>query len=183
MAITDEFRSIFTTSFGEGVVYASECGVFKVDLPDTSQAVISKELLETGFKSSCLTERAAALLHRYFTGVAVDFMDLPVELPGISPFRCKALRTIRSIPYGAVCTYEEIAIECGSPRAARAVGGAMASNPVPIIIPCHRVIGSSGRLTGFSAPGGEELKLKLLKMEGIEFKGLLAIKKSLVMNR
>ncbi len=183
MAISDEFRSIFTTSFGTGVVHASEYGVFKVDLPDISQVVISKELSETDFKSSNLTESAATLLQRYFTGEAVDFMDLPVDLSGISPFRCKALRTIRSIPYGAVCTYGEVAIECASPRAARAVGGAMASNPVPIIIPCHRVIGSSGRLTGFSAPGGEELKFKLLKMEGIEFKGLLAIKKSLVMNR
>ena len=72
---------------------------------------------------------------------------------------------------------------CGSPHAARAVGGALASNPVPIIIPCHRVVASDGRLTGFSAPGGESTKKALLQMEGVEFKGVLAIRHHAVIHR
>jgi methylated-DNA-[protein]-cysteine S-methyltransferase len=182
MAASGSFRSIFSTPFGDGVVHASEVGIIKVELPDARRTTLINKQSDSECKISLLTEHAAELLHIYFTGEAVDFNKLPADLSGLSPFRCLALKSIRNIPFGAICTYGQVAVACGSSHAARAVGGAMAANPVPIIIPCHRVIGSSGRLTGFSAPGGEELKMKLLKMERVEFKGLLVNKKSLVMN-
>ncbi|MBI5483396.1 MAG: methylated-DNA--[protein]-cysteine S-methyltransferase [Deltaproteobacteria bacterium] len=170
--MTMKFSSIFSTPFGCGVVQASERGIISVELPDMTKKTASTGL-DTGHKSSLLTENASSLLNRYFNGEVVEFNDIEVDLSGSPPFRDKALRAIRAIPYGEVRSYGQIAAECGSPRAARAVGGAMASNPVPVIIPCHRIVGSNGCLTGFSAPGGEEVKMLLLKMEGVEFKGLL----------
>jgi methylated-DNA-[protein]-cysteine S-methyltransferase len=177
-----EFRSLFSTSFGIGVVHASEFGILKVDLPDMSQSASTFQKTDSEANSSRLTEYASALLQRYFAGEIIEFKDIPVDLTSTPPFRFKALYAIRGIPYGTVRSYGQIAAECGSPCAARAVGGAMASNPVPVIIPCHRIVSNNGRLTGFSAPGGETAKMKLLKMEGIEFKGLLVIQKQLVMN-
>ena len=178
-----EFRSLFSTPFGVGAVHASEHAVIKVDLPDRSQVAVAFQKNVVQFKSSRLTEYVSEQLCRYFSGEVIEFRDIPVDLLGVSPFRCKALLAIRAIPYGDFCNYAQIATECGSPKAARAIGGAMASNPVPVIIPCHRVVGRNGRLTGFSAPGGEMLKMMLLKMEGVEFKGLLVKQKQLVMNR
>ena len=178
-----EFRSFFSTPFGVGAVYASEHGISKVNLPELSQLVTAFQANSPGIKSSRLTEYTSDLLHRYFAGERIEFKDIPVDLDGVPAFRCKALRVIRDIPYGDVRSYGQIAKECGSPHAARAVGGAMASNRVPVIIPCHRIVGGNGRLTGFSSPGGETVKMMLLKMEGVEFKGLLVIQKQLVMNR
>lgn len=182
--MTEKFRSCFYTSFGTGVVHASGHGITRVELPDISRkntAVLRINVQKS--ISSRVTDNASELLQRYFAGEPVAFGDLPVDLSGIPAFRYKILNAIRSIPYGSVRSYGQIAEACGFPRAARAIGGVMASNPVPVIIPCHRVIGSSGRLTGFSAPGGEISKMMLLKMEGIEFKGLLVMQKQLVMNR
>ena len=173
----EKFISIFSTPFGNGVVHASDQGVFKVDLPDMSQAAETLHKPAAGFRSSGLTEYASELLYRYCNGEDIESEDITVDLSSIPPFRCKALQVIRGIPYGDVRSYGQIAAECGSPRAARGVGGAMASNPVPVIIPCHRIVAGNGRLTGFSAPGGETAKMMLLKMEGVEFKGLLAIQK------
>jgi methylated-DNA-[protein]-cysteine S-methyltransferase len=177
------FRSLFSTPYGNGVVHATQFGIIKVDLPDISHATASFQTNVPEFESSCLTKHASELLQRYFIGEQIEFNDIPVDLSCITPFRSKALQVIRGVPYGVVRSYGQIASNCGSPRAARAVGGAMASNPVPVIIPCHRIVASNGRLTGFSAPGGETAKMMLLKMEGVEFKGLLAIQKYLVMNR
>jgi len=181
--MTEEFRSFFSTSLGLGAVHASDRGVFRIDLPDIDKAETTAEKSAPGPDSSPLTEYVSALLNRYFSGERIEFGDITVDLSALPPFRCKALQVIRRIPYGAIRSYRQIAAECGSPRAARAVGGAMASNPIPIIIPCHRIIGSNGLLTGFSAPGGETLKMMLLQMEGVEFKGLLVMQKQLVMNR
>lgn len=170
--MTIKFGSIFSTPFGCGVVQASELGIVRVELPDMTNTSACS-YLDTGYQSSLVTENASALLHRYFKGEVVEFNDIEVDLSESPPFWDKALRAIRAIPYGEVRSYGQIAAECGSPRAARAVGGAMASNPVPVIIPCHRIVGRNGCLTGFSAPGGETVKMLLLKMEGVEFKGLL----------
>jgi len=86
---------------------------------------------------------------------------------GCNSFSIKVLRTLlKSVPRGRVISYGRLASLCGSPGAARAVGGAMASNPFPILYPCHRVLGSDGSLTGFG--GGLELKRRMLEMEGVE---------------
>ncbi len=177
------YCSHFLTCYGSGSVYATAHGVVRVELPDVSRSVASPVGERPGFEPSELTVRAAGMLQRYFNGEQVDFRSIPVDLDGLPQFRQKILAVIRDIPYGETSTYGQVARECGSPSAARAAGGALASNPVPIIIPCHRVVAADGRLTGFSAPGGERSKMALLHMEGVEFKGMLVAKKQLVIHR
>ena len=91
---------------------------------------------------------------------------MPLDLAGLPPFHEKVLAAARRISYGRTATYGELAARAGSPRAARAVGQAMAHNPVPLIIPCHRVLAAGGRLGGYG--GGLDLKRRLL---GLESKG------------
>ena len=102
-------------------------------------------------------------LRQYFNGWRVIF-DEPLDLAEATPFQRRVWLTVREIPYGETRSYAEIARQVGSPRAARAVGQAMAANPLPIVVPCHRVVGSDGGLCGFE--GGLDLKRRLLEMEG-----------------
>ena len=97
--------------------------------------------------------------------------DLPVDRGAFTPFQAVVYEEVAEITYGVVRSYAEIAARIGRPRTARGVGSAMARNPLPIIIPCHRVVGVSGALTGYSAPGGIMSKEWLLQMEGIEVRG------------
>lgn len=113
-------------------------------------------------------ERAAGALAAYFRGERTA-LDLPVNLERLPAFRRTVLEAARRIGWGEVCTYGELAASVGSPRAARAVGQALAANPVPIVIPCHRVIGTSGSLTGFG--GGLAWKARLLRLEGVSIRG------------
>lgn len=171
------------TRYGSGSVYATDLGVVKVEIPDLSRYQAPADRISPELGSSSLTALTAQMLLRYFQGECIDFADIPVFLDAMTPFRQNVLNATRLLKYGEISTYGQIACECASPRAARAVGGALASNPVPIVIPCHRVVASDGRLTGFSAPGSLNTKMLLLKMEGAEFKGLLVAKKSMVMHR
>ncbi|HEX2948109.1 MAG TPA: MGMT family protein [Armatimonadota bacterium] len=97
------------------------------------------------------------------------FATLPVDVRQLSPFTQQVLMACRAIPVGHVMSYAQLAMMVGRPRAARAVGSALAHNPVPIVIPCHRVVGTGGRLTGFL--GGLALKRRLLIYEGCRFIG------------
>jgi len=165
------YHSCFQTSQGWGEVIASERGVMEVRLPF---GCLVREEREEELRErypgiageSGLTAQAATLLERYFRGEAVS-CDLPLDLPPGSAFRVEVYRVVAAIPWGVVKTYAEVATAAGNSRASRAVGGAMARNPVPIIIPCHRVVGSSGAMTGYSAPGGIVSKEWLLRMEGV----------------
>lgn len=114
-------------------------------------------------------ETAKKWLDIYFTGQNPDFTP-PVHLQG-SPFRILIWNILKEIPYGQTITYKDIAKRAAAERgllhmSAQAVGGAVAHNPVSVIIPCHRVIGSDGSLTGYA--GGIDKKLKLLRYEGID---------------
>lgn len=111
--------------------------------------------------STPLLQQAAQQIDEYFAGKRTAF-DLPLEPQG-TPYRLRVWQTLRGIPYGATATYAEIATCAGNPRAARAVGGANHHNPIPIVIPCHRVIGANGALTGYA--GGMERKEFLLALE------------------
>lgn len=105
-------------------------------------------------------------LAAYFLGRRTVF-DLPLDWQDLSDFRRVALRAVQEIPYGQTRTYRQIAERIGRPQAVRAVGGANAANPLPIIVPCHRVIGSDGELHGFAAPDGIATKAALLRLEGM----------------
>ena len=114
---------------------------------------------ETG-KSALLTETAKQL-EAYFGGRLKHF-DIPLAPRG-TEFQQKVWQQLLTIPYGKTATYGEIAAQCGNPKACRAVGGANNKNPIPIIIPCHRVIGASNKLVGYA--GGLDIKQKLLDIE------------------
>ena len=103
-------------------------------------------------------------ISRYFNGQQVRF-TVPADLGDLPAFHRLALRRVRRIPYGSVRSYSWVARRCGNPKAARAVGAAMSRNPVPILIPCHRVVGTRGDLVGFG--GGLALKRRLLSLEGV----------------
>ncbi|SDE63456.1 methylated-DNA-[protein]-cysteine S-methyltransferase [Paenibacillus sp. UNCCL117] len=105
---------------------------------------------------------ARAELEDYFRGERTLFA-VPLDLRG-TPFQVKVWEALRTIPYSQVCSYKDIASLVGSPKAVRAVGGANNRNPVPIIVPCHRVIGAAGAMVGYG--GGLEIKTYLLRHEG-----------------
>jgi len=106
-------------------------------------------------------------VRRYFLGEQVCF-SASVDLSGMSPFWRAVLEACRRIPYGQTASYADLARSAGSPRAVRAAGGAMAHNPLPLVIPCHRVLRSDGSIGGFSSVFGIEEKVRLLELEGVE---------------
>ncbi|CAO5159146.1 methylated-DNA--(protein)-cysteine S-methyltransferase [Frankia sp. AiPs1] len=107
-------------------------------------------------------ERMAGLLG----GVPDDLADVRVDLSGVPDFHRRVYEVTRAIPPGTTLTYGEVAARVGMPGAAQAVGQALGRNPVPIVVPCHRVVAAGGAMHGFSAPGGIETKRRMLTIEG-----------------
>lgn len=146
------------------------CPLGKLTLESDGQALTRIRLPEEKWEPDSETNRvrkpelfaeAAAQLGAFFRGERQDF-DLPLN-PGGTPFQQKVWNLLREIPRGETITYGELARRAGNPKASRAVGAANGRNPIPIVIPCHRVIGSNGMLTGYA--GGLEAKKKLLEIE------------------
>lgn len=105
---------------------------------------------------------------RYFDGERIEFFEVPVDPGDHSPFFARVYDHVRTLGWGETTTYGAVAraLDAG-PELARAVGQAMAANPVPLIIPCHRVLAAGGRIGGFSAPGGALSKARMLELEGV----------------
>ena len=114
-----------------------------------------------------LLQQAANELQAYLMGSLKAF-SLLLDLSDLTPFQQKVLAAVALIPWGQTRTYSEVAAQIGKPKAIRAVGNALAHNPLMLFVPCHRVIGSDGKLHGFSAPQGVALKAWLLDHEGIK---------------
>ena len=122
-----------------------------------------------------LLRKTKEILDRYFDGEPVDFREISVKIEDGTLFQKLVWETIHQIPHGEVRSYQWIAEQIGRPKAVRAVGNATGSNPITIIIPCHRVIGSNGNLGGYG--GGLELKRQLLSLEGYPVKELKSKRK------
>ena len=114
---------------------------------------------------------ALAQIAEYFAGRRLTF-NLPVDLTGVPQSHLAILALVKAIPFGAVRTYGALAAELGKPKAAILVGSANAANPLPLVIPCHRVVGTDHRLHGFAAPGGLSTKAWLLNLEGHKLSNL-----------
>lgn len=153
------------TPIGDLLLAGDEQGLSLVGFP---QGAMRREpepgwvLDESPFAKAC------GQLREYFAGQRKSF-DLPLNLTG-TEFQVRVLEELQRIPYGETVSYSDIAERIGRPTATRAVGAANGRNPIPIIVPCHRVIGRSGSLTGFG--GGLETKAALLRLEA-ENSGLL----------
>lgn len=122
-----------------------------------------------GIESPRLAHAHRALVARlqaYTRGARDEFSDVPVLLAGLTQFAQRVVGICRDIGYGDTITYGQLAALAGSPGAARAVGNVMAANRIPLVVPCHRVVGSAGSLGGFSAPSGLCMKRRLLEIEG-----------------
>ena len=152
----------------------SEQGLYELTFPYPTQQEAGSHLTTTGLTEEPLSSAQQAWLQSlttelsdYFAGRPVVF-SVPIDWSGYSEFRLKALQFTAAIPAGQVATYGGVATAVGRPGAARAVGGAMHANRTPIVVPCHRVIGSDGSLTGFG--GGLTLKQELLGLEQKETK-------------
>ena len=153
-------------------VAVSQVGLVMVDW-DMSQAQFAHQV-EGHFHSPAIvdtidTAEPLQQLADYLNGSLHQF-NLPLDLTGMTPFQQRVLQLTSRIPYGSTSTYKELAIRVGKPNAARAVGRVEATNPMPIIIPCHRVLGSDGSLHGYGGPGGIKLKAWLLQLEQAGFK-------------
>ena len=145
-------------------ITASPAGVNRVELRTDLRSEWGTTLA-SGPPSEVL-DQAIAELVRYFDGFPVRF-ETPLDLASTGDsFQTRIWRSLREIPYGQTCTYGDLAREVGMPGAARAAGQAVGRNPLPLFLPCHRVVGCGGHLTGFSS--GLLLKVKLLELEGIE---------------
>ena len=116
-----------------------------------------------------MVAEAVAAAKRYFEGNETDFAQLELDLDGQDEFFKRVYAAARRIQWGRTTTYGALAKELGGgAETARDVGQAMARNPIPLIIPCHRVLAAGGKIGGFSAPGGAAAKIRMLGLEGIE---------------
>jgi methylated-DNA-[protein]-cysteine S-methyltransferase len=146
---------------GEMIVAASDKGIAGIwfegqkHLPDHSSWIVND--------AHPMLQLAIAQLRDYFAGRRTSF-DLPLDLQHGTPFQQSVWQALLAIPHGAKTTYATLSRDIGSPQAVRAVGAAVGRNPVSIVVPCHRVLGASGSLTGYA--GGLERKNALLKLEG-----------------
>jgi len=163
---------LFETAIGACGVAWSDRGVTRLQLPERSPSATERRLWGGSANGgagvpSAAVRAAIRLLERYFAGEAVDLSGVALDLSGVSPFHRKIYDAARALAWGKTATYGELAQRAGARDAARAVGQAMGKNPVPIIIPCHRVLAAGGKIGGFSAHGGKSTKQRLLALEGV----------------
>jgi len=154
------------TPIGKVLVAATEAGLVRISFPQ-SEATFAAELRRTLDMDVVRSpEKTAEIVHQlrtYFAGERRKF-DVRLDLRDMRPFQRRVLMAALSVPAGRVVTYGEIARRIGQPGGSRAVGQALGRNPIPIVIPCHRVIAAGGRIGGYG--GGLPIKRKLLRLEG-----------------
>jgi len=165
---------VFETAHGFAAIGWSGRGVAAFRLPASSATGAERALLRRlpdAVRTDPPADIAAviAAAQRYFAGEQTDFGAVAVDLGEQSPFFARVYDAVRALGWGESTTYGAVAKSLGAgPEFARDVGQAMASNPVPLIVPCHRVLAAGGKVGGFSAPGGSTAKARMLALEGVE---------------
>jgi len=162
---------LFETKLGFAGIGWSADGITRFRLPDPDSEAAARQFKGKTFSQSPPPHVAAVVgeAKRYFAGERIDFAQTGLDLAGVDQFRRTIYDALRNVPFGETVTYGELAKRAGvnAPQAAQDVGVAMARNPVPLIIPCHRVLAAGGKLGGFSAPGRTETKERMLALEGV----------------
>ena len=165
--------AVFDTAAGFCGIAWGEAGIGRFLLPEQSEAAAWRSAarrLPQAVPAALAPEAAAAvaMAQAYFSGARVDFSGVRVDLGRQEEFFARVYALVRRLGWGETTTYGAVARALGAgPEAARDVGQAMARNPVPLIVPCHRVLAAGGRVGGFSAPGGAEAKRRMLALEGV----------------
>ena len=151
---------IVDTPIGQLGIYSDKEHLHTLQFMDTNE---NNNIITSSSKPSKIAKKVSEQMHEYFHGTRKTF-NLPLYL-NVPPFYKKVLNEVYRIKHGQVASYMDIAINCGNKNSVRAVGSANANNPIPIIIPCHRVISSNGAIGGYG--GGLEKKMFLLNHEGV----------------
>lgn len=163
---------LFDTAIGRCGIAWGDAGILAVSFPEDSDAATLQHLrrrlpeAEQAWEAPEAVASAIAGIRALAGGEAAGFEDAPLDMAGIGDFERGVYALTRAIGPGSTRTYGEIARKLGDVSLSRRVGQALGANPFPIIVPCHRVVGAGGVMTGFSAPGGTETKRRLLKIEG-----------------
>ena len=160
---------IFKTKWGYFGLAGNKSTLCRTQLPGPEPQKIESRLLKN-CRDAQFDETYFKILQKqitaYFEGSCVNFSpDIPIVLDGFGAFSREVLTTCRKIEFGRKITYSGLAKKAGRPAASRAVGNALAKNPLPLIIPCHRVLRTDGKMGGFSAPGGISFKKRMLALE------------------
>src|SRR5712691_206488 len=165
--------ALFDTAIGRCAIAWSGRGILAVQLPEADERKTRRRLIRRFPQAreappppavARALEGIAALLR----GERVDLSAVALDLDGVAPFHRRVYEVARTIAPGATLSYGEVAARLGAPRSARAVGQALGRNPVPILVPCHRVLAAGGKPGGFSANGGVATKLRLLAIEAAQ---------------
>lgn len=164
---------LFDTAFGTCAIAWSEAGLTRVLLPEATRSKTEARMRRAGLEPSGallpdFAGEAVTALKAHLLGKEASLEDLRLDDSFVTSFNASVYRALRRVPRGATVTYGDLARQAGQPGAARAVGVAMGRNPWPVIVPCHRVLASGGKMGGFSAPGGTVTKERLLALEGVE---------------
>jgi len=173
----DAHSLLFDTALGRCGIAWNERGLIRLRLPESSPQTLERRFaaLAQPWVGPLPPQiaRIVADLRRYADGEIVDFTGIAVDLDGVDAFARAVYDRLRRVGWGETTTYGELARQAGAdaPEAARDVGQAMGHNPVPIVIPCHRVLAAGHRIGGFSAPGGAATKRRLLALEGVRLDG------------
>jgi len=164
---------VFKTVSGFCGIAWNSVGITRFQLPTKSAEAAERNLLrrlpsaEAGAPTPEVGEAIAAA-QRYFEGEETDFSGFKLDLSEQDAFFAQIYAAARRLGWGRTTTYGALAKEIGAgPEAARDVGAAMARNPIPLLIPCHRVLAAGGKIGGFSAPGGSAMKIRMLELEGV----------------
>jgi methylated-DNA-[protein]-cysteine S-methyltransferase len=160
--------TVFETKWGYFGLAVAYKKLLRTVLPAAEREEVGSQLLKNlpfAKYDKNLLKAVQALIIAYFEGQSVDFRDIPVVLDGFSSFSKRVLTVCRDISFGETVTYGRLAEMAGKAGAGRSVGGVLAENPLPLIIPCHRVVCANGSLGGFSAAGGVNLKKRMLELE------------------
>ena len=173
-AVPSVHHYIFDTAIGPCGVAWNDRGLVGMQLPEQDRAATERRLAAKAQSAGAAEPppSVAAVvddIKRYLAGEQVDFAAVAVDLSSLDPYRQKLYATMRALAWGSTTTYGELAKKLGATgwEGARDVGEAMGRNPVPVVIPCHRVLAAGGKLGGFSAHGGAKTKAKLLALEGV----------------
>lgn len=161
---------VFGTALGEFGIGWTDAGIARVQLPGLDRDALLQRINRNGAQAGDPTRDVEAVINRiedYAEGEGVDFSTVKLDLTGVSEFNRRAYALLLGTGWGQTTTYGAMARALGDVSLSRAVGAAMGANPIPLIIPCHRVLASDGKTGGFSAPGGAEAKLRMLVLEGV----------------